>query len=1663
MSRPVDEKIVRMKLENSDFQRKAGETVGIFSKITNALNKIPGVNLGKTTSELGNIGNAANGIQTDKLASGIENISSKFSLLGIAGVAAIASISSQLTGMATNLVKSFTGIQGMTDGFGEYETKIGSIQTILTNTAKHGTTLKDVNAQLENLNEYSDKTIYNFADMTKNIGLFTTSGLELDTSVTAIKGLSNWAAASGASASQASNSMYQLSQSLSSGVVRLQDWKSVENSNMGGAIFRDALLDTAKNMGKVVDMSEGFNYSLEQNWLTTDVLMSVLDDFSKREDFIEAATKVRTFTQMIDTSKEAIGSGWAKTWELIFGDFEGATRLWTGINNVIGGFIQRSADARNSLVKLIVDGGGLKALGRIFTNTFGSIGKVLGAIGKAFRDVFPKGDGSGILRAIKDFAGLTDSLKISDKSIAFVRDTFASLFTTIKNGIDKVKGFAKGLKDLIPDDLAAKAQANAIEFGNFAGAIIDAAATSSTFSEFSTKVGGSFDKMYRYIEPTMTAISDWFGPKLDKIKASIKSFKLPTFTNPLSKTTGDGEISGFLSETATQMWSFTEVMGKISAKLKEYGGAIKNFFSGMGMEELIAGGFTVTLGIFLKRISDAMKTFSDPKYLTSIVKTFQTLGKDIGGALEAFQTKVKFDAILKIAGALLVLAVSLKIMETIEVDDIVKGLVALTASLGVMLGAIKILEKTDMSLFNGGKITSMIIGMGISIAIIAGALKKISALKPEQLQAGVMAIGTLMLLLAGTMKILKDSTTGADVVGDDSSKILLQMAGLGVIITLVASAVGRLSKIDGNKLMNGTLAVTAILGALVGAFILLGKFPLPNLVAMEAFSKFSRGLATSAAAIALFTFSISLLVKAVEAMGEIKIEVLTQGLRGMATLLAQVAVFQLISGGTGTLSAGLGLAVVAASIGLMIPPLTVLGTMDLDVLTQGLTAMGITVLTLGLALAIAKDGFTGAVGIAVVAVSMMLLVPVIKILGEMDMVSLAKGVLTIAYSLTFLAIALNAAKDTQTGALALIVGAVAINMLVIPIAALAALPILGVVTALIAIAGVFAIMGAASYALELAVPTMVALAGAITLLGLAVFLGGAGLTLFAAGLTALVGIAALSATAIIKSFGILLDGFAGLAPKIGAVLVSLFATFIDIIIGVAPELGRLAVFLVVSLIAGLITGMPIIISGAVLLVIVLIESLTSALQKYGPRLIAATLQLMGEIVTIIVQALAAVLDVFLGWIPGMSANLKSKSAEASDAIRDAFDGESLGVDMTEDLDVGIFKTAPKVKKTSENMGKEAVKGFGKSIESGQDDVFDSSKTVAESAEEGFETTDGSKGAQLGIDGFTGTIKDMLPDVDLAALGIPDTFEGAVETTDGTKGGKKAVETFTDSMGNQIPKLQTKSEEVVKTVEGEVGKVDNTGAGKSAVVTLASGISQHEALARIAAKKAAQQAANGAAEVSLYNTGTNLVKGMASGMSDSAWRVRQQALNIANAARVSVNTHLEIQSPSRVMMKIGQFFTEGFANGIGNRVSKVGQVATKMTNQALDAVNGFIDTFANTFQEEDAGMDFKLRPVVDLDSLEKVPNQSYGLSADTSGLNKLTNVIDGRFGQNGNRLNQEASSTITGDTNNVTYEINISATGDLPRTTIKKMADAIQTEIKNASDRAKMNRGEVVYY
>lgn len=591
MSKTIDERVVSMQFDNKQFESNVKTSLGTIDKLKQSL-KFDGAAKG-----FENISTASNKVNMNPLSNAVESVKVKFSALEVMAVTALANITNSAVNAGKRLVSAFT-IEPIKSGFQEYETQINSVQTILANTESKGSTLQDVNRALAELNTYADKTIYNFTEMTRNIGTFTAAGVDLNTSVTAIKGIANLAAVSGSTSQQASTAMYQLSQALSSGTVKLMDWNSVVNAGMGGQVFQDALKETARVHGIAIDdmiKKEGsFRETLKKEWLTSDILTETLSHFTMAADegtekwetykkslmdagyaeeqaeailklsntATDAATKVKTFSQLMDTLKEAAQSGWTKSWEIMIGDFEEAKNFLTDVSDRLGAIIGESADARNKVLSEGLSSGWKQLLNagiadeEGYKETFKSIAKEYGVSiddmisaekkldetlsdSEAFQKVLKTGLTDGTISADM----LSESVnKLADKMTNMsAKELEAAGYT--EDHVTQIKELSDGLKD------------GSISMDDFVSKMLRTSGRENIIQA----LWNSFNGLMSVIEPIKEAFRDIFPP--------ITGEQIYKFTERLRDLTANFKLSGEQAEKVKSifkgLFSILNLIGKV--------------------------------------------------------------------------------------------------------------------------------------------------------------------------------------------------------------------------------------------------------------------------------------------------------------------------------------------------------------------------------------------------------------------------------------------------------------------------------------------------------------------------------------------------------------------------------------------------------------------------------------------------------------------------------------------------------------------------------------------------------------------------------------------------------------------------------------------------------------------------------------------------------------------------------------------------------------------------------------------------------------------------------------------------------------------------------------------------------------------------------------------
>lgn len=881
---------------NTDVASKTATTSSILSRLKgifqkadnhqgfpNSIKSIDGLNTKVAGFDVSPLSNAF-----AKAASSVQN---SLSIMDIA-------LGNVLGGMIQKAM-SFTGqfFRGYGDGLAEYKNKLGSIQTIMTNTEweipDSSVRMRRVSGALETLNDYADKTIYSFADMTKNIGTFTAAGVSLDKSAVAIKGISNLAAASGSDTNQASMAMYQLSQALASGRVALQDWNSVVNAGMGGKLFQDRLTQTAEKMGHARDMTKSFRDSLKDGWLTSEVLLETLREFSEDQSMLDAATKVKSFGQLVDTVQEAIGSGWATTWEYFLGGFEEAKSLWTSIGDIVNPFVSddqgtyydnvlgitRSlGNYRNAMLKTWKDMGGQEALFNSIKNSFEIVFGAMTKFREGFRSVI--GD---YKQAATVFFGFTKALESVTNNIK--NNTY--LFTTI-NAIGKMVGQTF----LTLGWIFSKVGQGISSVGKSSGSVLMPLRTAADAIARFMEALRSNENAHLIVYHIGKTIANVFNIIITVgrivifvIKDILKGF------SKFGESKGLVTVATTLSDVTGKLLTFVKAIEKFvlsSNKFEQIGGtigkvlsAISNAFSGVfsklkmlanpfGNAEVI---FSGAASIFNKAGSALANIINNIGSVMS--KAWDSLVSGVKASYDALKDAfVSFDvaSIIKALIGLFAFDKWLKFKNSNNsiVDLVFEKFKAMFGGgkeqakglLDEVKGVFTSLQGTINSFTQSIKIGSLVL-IAVALGILALSIDKLSKIDMKDLSKGMIALGVAM---QGLMRIMKVVTAAQSIPKGAATT----MIGFAIALRIMASAMVALSKIDADKMDEAVGGIVVLITAMVKV--------------MEKMEKIKNTEASMGKLIA-FAISLRILVWSVKALSKLEPEKMAQGIGGVLVLM----------------------------------------------------------------------------------------------------------------------------------------------------------------------------------------------------------------------------------------------------------------------------------------------------------------------------------------------------------------------------------------------------------------------------------------------------------------------------------------------------------------------------------------------------------------------------------------------------------------------------------------------------------------------------------------------------------------------------------------------------------------------------------------------------------
>ena len=1044
MSRTIDERIVEMRFDNRQFEQNVQTSLSTLDKLKR------GLDLDNAAKSLDGLGDAAKRCDMSVLGKSVETVQAKFSAFQVVAMTTLSNITNSAVNTGKRLVSALT-IDPIKTGFQEYETQIGAVQTILANTQHEGTNLQQVNRALDELNTYADKTIYNFTEMTRNIGTFTAAGVNLRTSVDSIKGIANLAAISGSTSQQASTAMYQLSQALAAGKVSLMDWNSVVNAGMGGKVFQDALVRTSELLGtgaqNAINMYGSFRESLTRGeWLTTEVLTETLKQFAgaySEADLIQqgfseaqardiaqmaktaedAATKVKTFTQLWDTLKESAQSGWTTTWEILVGDFEEAKEVLTEVSDAIGGVISETSQARNELLSGGLSSGWKQLLDQGIADEGGFIESIQ-EVARESGDAFDKlvADSESFSDALKQ--GLKDGV-ISSETLSEAVYHLQGKMSGMSQEERKAAGYTSEMVEQI-ETLADSLRDGSVSMDEFTEKILRPSGRENLIQSVWNAAKG----LVSVIAPIKDAFRDIFPPatsdQLYALTETLRSFS--------ERLTISDETADKLQRTFKGLFSILDLVRQGVAAVFD---AFAPLRSGMGffVDRFLT--VTATIGDFLTGINDAAKKG----------EVFSKVAQGIADALDfvvsGIQTFIGFLADAFAAPGLESFQALLGRIQTRigQVVDAVSGLGGgVSDAADTMDSALENSKFLQMlqTIFNGAKtLVSGIIGVfgGLAGALVEN-LSNANFSSVIDLLNGV-SLGAIAL---GIKKFLDSFREVTDSVGsikegvigildgvkgcfqawqnDVNAKALLKIAAA---VAVLSASILTISLIDSEKLTASLGAITVLFTELMAAMAVFGKLDL-NV----------RGTMKRSTAMIALSSSVLILASALKSIATLEPEQMAAGLAGIAGLMAAlVAAAKVLGSGSSSIIKGSAQMVVfAAAIKILASACADLAQLDLAGLAKGLIGVGVLLAEVSLFMNAAK--FSGrsvvtASGVLVLAGAMKVLASACKDFAQMGVGELVKGLSAIGAVLleitAFTKLAGSAKGLITTGAAMIEIGA----------------------------------------------------------------------------------------------------------------------------------------------------------------------------------------------------------------------------------------------------------------------------------------------------------------------------------------------------------------------------------------------------------------------------------------------------------------------------------------------------------------------------------------------------------------------------------------------------------------------------------------------------------------
>lgn len=478
-------------------------------------------------------------------------------------------------------------------------------------------------------------------------------------------------------------------------------------------------------------------------------------------------------------------------------------------------------------------------------------------IREAFQEIFPSKTGEEIKSFAQWLDSITKKLIISDDTAKKIKTTAEGVFSALRVGKDILEGIISGMVRVL--NLTKP----------LADILLDAASAAGEFSSEITKG----------LHPLET-IGTW--------------------------------VTDFVNAAAPVLYSFGSAADKIFTQFAEGAKDAFNEFDPEKLNQFILGGMGASMLVSIKGFLESIKSIGSSA--KGIVGEIKESIESLGEAIDAWKSAKKADTLMTIAKAVALMAGSLAVLSMVKADRLGAAIGVLTVTFGELLGVMAVMahltknvQSLKLSVLAGG-----MVAVSAAVLVLSGALKVISSIDSDKLLGSVVALGGVMAELALVAVILSRD-------GGRFTKGAAGMIAFAAGIRILASSVKALSGLNSSALTRGLVGVGALCAGLVVAAKTMNGV------------KFGIGKGTG---FVLMAASMEILQDAVAKFGEMDNEAVVRGLTSIGgALVIFVAAMNLLKGGIG---GAISLTMMAAAVNLLVPAFQGLGNLSWEAIGKGL-------------------------------------------------------------------------------------------------------------------------------------------------------------------------------------------------------------------------------------------------------------------------------------------------------------------------------------------------------------------------------------------------------------------------------------------------------------------------------------------------------------------------------------------------------------------------------------------------------------------------------------------------------------------------------------------------------------------------------------------------------